>query len=116
MNFAEPSAIRTLHPPEWLLLALAYEELSGLHPRQEFLQDPQAYCAEFGGTTVLNTKYAVAPTIHHCPRLSARPLLPVVKALNDAVQVFRSVWAWPGFAKASARVIVGALPVTPLPR
>src|SRR4051812_23754909 len=112
MNRNEPSPSRTLQPPEWALLALAYCEPSGLHPAQPLRQLAQAYWVELGGTIVLNMVNDIAPMIHHWPPLSIRALEPAVSPRNEAEQAFSSLVVWVAFAVASWRPL-GLDPLTP---
>jgi hypothetical protein len=86
-NWTWPSAIITLHPPGWLLVAgvmFPWSADSTSQPRQPLRHEAHGNCVEFGGTMVLNIVIDSAPHDHSQPRLVLR-LLPAAEAVAKFV-------------------------------
>ena len=81
MNWTWPSAIATLQPPGWLLVAgvmFPWSAETTSHTWQPFRHEAHGYCVEFGGTIVLNIVIVSIPQDHNQPRLVLRPAPGVV--------------------------------------
>src|SRR5271166_2986222 len=79
MNCTWPSAIITLQPPGWLLVAgVMFEwsaETTSHAPAQPLRHDAHGNCGEFGGTIVLNIVIVSIPQDHNHPLLVLRVIL-----------------------------------------
>ena len=89
MNWTWPSAIITLQPPGWLLVAgvmFAWSADSTSHPRQPLRHEAHGNCVEFGGTIVLNIVIVSIPQDHSQPLLVLRLWLAAEAVAKFALQ------------------------------